>query len=245
MTTLTRPNGFPGVAAGMRLLGEVITWSCPGVAVRHADLVGALRDAGLDEAVARELAPRHAFARACKKLSEARIIRQVGEDDRAIRFQFTAEHKDGDRYSYDLETMLALDKSTGEVTCDLPGLATLAQGQLDHCLRARTGGDVTRVVQRLFERRADLFPVREKGGCYFVPHEHAGFVDRVQAFLGRIGGRLARFPVPAGTPGGTGPSRSRWRPACRRWSPSTRRPSPASARTPARTPWSAPRSASA
>ena len=28
---------------------------------------------------------------------------------------------------------------------------------------------------------------------------HAGFVDREQAFLGRVGGRLYRFPVPAGT----------------------------------------------
>jgi hypothetical protein len=202
MTTLTRPGGFPGAPAGVRLLGEVITWSCTGVVIRHVDLIDALNGAGLDETVARALAPRHAFSRACKKLSEARIIRQVAEDDRAIRFQFTAEHRDGDRFTYDLETMLTLDKATGNVTCDLPGLAALAQGQLDHCIQARTGGDVTRVVQRLFERRADLFPVRERGGCYFVPREHAGFVDRVQAFLGKINGRLARFPVPAGTPEG-------------------------------------------
>ena len=32
---------------------------------------------------------------------------------------------------------------------------------------ARTGSDVTRGVQRLFERRADLFPIRESGGVYF------------------------------------------------------------------------------
>ena len=98
--------------------------------------------------------------------------------------------------------MLTLDKATGKVTCDLPGLATLAQEQLDRCIDARTGGDVTRVVQRLFERQADLFPIREQGGCYFVPQEHVGFVDRVQAFLGKLNGRLVRFPVPAGTPRG-------------------------------------------
>jgi hypothetical protein len=186
----------------MKLLGEVITWSCPGVTVRHRDLIDALKEADLDETVARELAPRHAFTRACKKLSDARIIRQVGEDDATIRFQFTAEHRDGDRFTYDLETMLTLDKATGKVTCALAGLATLAQEELDRCLDARTGSDVTRVVQRLFERRADLFPIREKGGCYFVPHEHAAFVDKVQALLGRINGRLSRFPVPAGTPDG-------------------------------------------
>ena len=35
---------------------------------------------------------------------------------------------------------------------------------LDHALGARTGGDVTRVIQKLFDRHADLFPVRPRGG---------------------------------------------------------------------------------
>lgn len=168
MTPLHKANGLFTVLPGSKLLGEIITWSCSKVSIRHIDLIEALRDSGLDESVARELAPRHAFARACKKLSDARIIRQVAEDEAVITFQFTAEHRDGDHFTYDLETMLALDKATGKVTCDLPGLAALAQGELDRCLEARTGADVTRVVQRLFERRADLFPIREQGGAYFV-----------------------------------------------------------------------------
>ena len=81
MTAMTRPAGAFPVAAGTALLGEVITWTCSGVAVTHPALVAALADAGLDDGVARELAPRHAFTRACKKLSDQRIIRQVGEDD--------------------------------------------------------------------------------------------------------------------------------------------------------------------
>ncbi len=35
-----------------------------------------------------------------------------------------------------------------------------------------------------------------------MPQEHVGFVDRVQAFLGRLNGKMNRFPVPAGTPEG-------------------------------------------
>ena len=77
-----------------------------GVAVRHFDLVNALRASGLDESVARALAPRHAFTRACHKLSEARIIRPVAEDGGAVTFQLTAEHRDGDRYCYDFEALL-------------------------------------------------------------------------------------------------------------------------------------------
>jgi hypothetical protein len=184
------------------LLGEIITWSCAGAAIRHIDLIAALRECRLDESVARELAPRHAFARACKKLSEARIIRQVLEDAFIIRFQFTAEHKEGDRFSYDFETLLTLEKATGKVTCDLPGLATLAQEELDRCIQVRTGADLTRIIQKLFDRAADLFPIREQGGAYFCPQEHVEFLDKVQAFLGRLNGRMQRFPVPAGTPQG-------------------------------------------
>jgi hypothetical protein len=195
-------NGTHAVPPGTRLLGEIITWGCSGVSVRHLDLVNALRDSCLDEGVARELAPRHAFSRACKKLKDARIIRQVAENETTIQFQFTAEKRDGDRFEYELETMLSLEKATGKVSCTLPGLASLAQEELDRCIAARTGGDVTRLIQKLFERQADLFPIREKGGCYFTPHEHVGFVDKVQGFLGKLNGKMNRFPVPAGTPHG-------------------------------------------
>src|SRR5204862_1290109 len=119
-----------------------------------------------------------------------------------ITFQFTQESRKGDRFEYALETMLALEKATGRVRCDLPGLATLAQELLDRAIDARTGTDITRCVRRLFDRHADLFPVREKGSVYFVPQAHADFVAKVQAFLGRVNGRLARFPVPEGTPQG-------------------------------------------
>ena len=187
------------VGAEARLHGEVIAWACPGVSVTHTDLVRAIEDAGLDPGVARELAPRHAFSRACKKLSDQRIIRPVAEDQTTVTFQFTQESRSDDKFEYTLETMLTLDKQTGGVTCALPGLATMAQEELDRCIAARTGGDVTRVVQKLFERQADLFPIRPQGGTYFVPHRHAAFVNRIQDFLNRVGGRLLRFPVPAGT----------------------------------------------
>ena len=202
MTTLTKPNGLFAVTPGQKLLGEILTWSAAGVTVRHLDLIDALTGCGLEASVARELAPRHAFSRACKKLSEARIIRQVAEDETTIRFQFTAESRVGDRYSYDFETLLFLEKATGKVTCDLAGLATLAQEELDRCIAVRTGGDITRVVQRLFERKADLFPIRDQGGAYFVPQEHVAFVDKIQALLGRLNGSLRRYPIPAGTPHG-------------------------------------------
>src|SRR4029450_5819515 len=179
-------NGLPVLTPGMKLLGEILTWTCNGVAVKHADLINALKEAELDEGGARELAPRHAFSRACRKLARDRIIRQVAEDDKTLTFQFTQESRREDKFEYTLETLLVLDKGSGKVGCELPGLASLAQEKLDEAIVARTAGDVTRVVQRLFDRQADLFSIRPQGGCYFVPAMHAAFTDKVQA---RSGGR--------------------------------------------------------
>src|SRR3989440_12785401 len=100
-TTTIGRNGLFTVEPGTCLLGEIITWSCSGASIRHLDLVRALRGAGLDEGVARELAPRHAFTRACRRLARARIIRQVSEDRTALTFRFTAERKEGDRFAYE------------------------------------------------------------------------------------------------------------------------------------------------
>src|SRR3954465_11763541 len=131
MLTSTAPRNGIAVAVGPKLLGEVISWTCPAVAAARAHLLPALRASGLDESAARQLLPRHAFARACKKLARDRIIRPVAEDAERVTFQFTQESRAGDRYEYTLETMLALEKASGKVTCDLPGLATLAQELLD------------------------------------------------------------------------------------------------------------------
>ncbi len=199
ITTSKPLNGLFQVPVGTKLLGEIITWSCSGITIKHLDLIEALRVSGLAESVARELAPRHAFSRACKKLSDARIIRQVGEDENTITFQFTQESRKGDHFEYALETMLSLEKATGKVSCPLPGLATLAQEELDRCIQARTGSDVTKIIQKLFERQADLFAIRDQGGAYFCPQQHVGFLDKVQGFLGKLGGAMNRFPVPEGT----------------------------------------------
>jgi hypothetical protein len=197
--SLKEINGL-APAPGARLLGEVITWSCSGVRATHRELVAALRACGLDERAARGLAPRHAFARACKKLSERRVIRQLAESASAITFQFTRESREAGRFAYELEALLSLDKRTGEVSCDRPELAERARSLLAECLEARSGADVTRLIQRLFEREADLFPIRDRGGCYFCPAEHKAFLERVDRLVSALGGRLGRFPVPAGTP---------------------------------------------
>jgi hypothetical protein len=196
--------------AGLSLLGEIITWDLKeNTRIRYADLLQSLNVYGLDEKVLRQLAPRYAWARAAKKMMDSRIIRQVAETPDKLAFQFTKEYKDSqqEQMNYDREAKLILEKSNGDITVEsdiLPEqdrneLASKASQLLAEAMDNRTTADVTNVIKRLFERHADLFPVRAAGSVYFVPVTHSEFVDRVQGFVNALEGTLNRFPIPAGT----------------------------------------------
>ena len=98
--------------------------------------------------------------------------------------------------------MLFLNKYSGCITSENLELEQLAKEEFGRCMEARTANDVTRLVQRLFERHADLFSIRDQGGVYFVPEVHHDFIAKVERFVRNIGGSLQRFPIPAGSPQG-------------------------------------------
>ena len=187
------------MTAAMQLpLGEVIAWMSK--ATTQSQLVHGLKVAGLDAALARDLLPRYAFSRALRKMEENRVIRQISEDKTHILFQFTKEAKIGDRFRYDLEATLTLNKTSGRIECSNAELERAAAAMLDACMVARTASDVTSIVQRVLKGRGDLFPINPNGGAYFVPQTHAGLIDQVQKFLGEIGGAVNRYAVNAGNP---------------------------------------------
>lgn len=195
-----RREEFVRENTGFRLLGEIITWRVGMGGVKHVDLVQALKDAGLNEKVARELLPRHAFTRAARKLSEDRVIDPVNENDDSIRFQFTKRFMEENEWKYTTECYLELDKQLGKVTCKTnPDLEAKAQQLLDEAMENRTTADVSKIIQKLFDAEADLFPIRDQGGVYFVPDQFSGFTEKIETFLGKLGGRVSRFPVPADT----------------------------------------------
>ena len=72
-----------------------------------------------------------------------------------------------------------------------------AREMLEKVAGVRSGSDLSRLVQKLFESRADLFSINpRKGVAYFVPVAHREFADQVQQFFRECGGTLERFPVP-------------------------------------------------
>jgi len=175
-----------------KMLGEIITWKIPRVAISHADLITGLMASDLDCDVAKEIAPRNAFARACSKLDNERIIRKVAEDHATISFQFTREALEEGKFSYHFESLLFLNKYSGGITSENLELEQLAKEEFGRCLEERTANDVTRLVQRLFERHADLFSIRDQGGVYFVPEIHHDFIAKVERFVRNIGGSLSQ-----------------------------------------------------
>jgi hypothetical protein len=183
----------------MPLHGEIITFSMHGQMVPHTILVDALKANALTTSVIREIVPRDAFARACRSLRESRIIRRLQEDDARLTFQFTKEHRtDEGVFDYDLEDLLYLNKDTGEITGKKPELVEMAALKFSEALGMRTPGDVTKVVHRLFEKEAKLFPDPHQKGVYFVPDDYRPLLDQIASYLNAVGGSISRYPVPRG-----------------------------------------------
>lgn len=190
------------ISQGAETLGEILTWGVDSITttITYQTIQASLQKAGMSSSFARELCPRYAFSRACKELEESRIIRQISEDKRYIKFQFTKEalNQQTELLEYSLECTLTLSKKTGQIMCNDAAIADVARKLVKQKQEERTASDVSNIVQRMFAKHADLFPVREKGGCYFVPKMHLEFVEKVETFLLALGGHINRFPILAG-----------------------------------------------
>lgn len=186
------------------LLGEIVTWDVETALLSYNDVIQALSNAGLNPDAAKEMSSRSAFGRAVKDLKKERAIDKVTSEHGVIKFQFTGrELKDG-QVEYNYECMVELNTDTGVIKCnESPQRETEIQALFAHAMQTRNAQDVSRMVQRLFQDHADLYPINpRKGVAYFIPEQHREFSAKVDAFLKYIGGTLSRFPVPKGTPEG-------------------------------------------
>jgi len=189
-------------AHDMPLAGEIISYEIPsGTRISHDDLKLALKAAGFDQGLARDMQPRNAFARAAGELAEQRLIRKLEDSTGFLKFQFTREAAEGSgdqkRLAYNFEAILTLNKRTGEVFCDeSPELAAEAGRLIQQEMGTRKTGDISRIMFALFDT-VDVFPVRSQGGCYFVPGTFSDFLTNVEGLLDAIGQGCAirRFPV--------------------------------------------------
>ena len=196
-----------------RLLGEVITWTCPGLSVAHSDPGrGPLAERPRPGRRPRTGPP----ARLRPRLPEAlrptdHPARGRGRDDPHLPVH---RREPGRR---------PLRVRAGDAAH--PG-----QADRDGDLRPARPGDPGPGGTRPLHRRPDRRrrhpgrPAALRAAGRPVPHPAAGrrvlrpdrarrLRRRVQGFLGRVNGRLLRFPVPAGNPRATGACVRPWRTA--------------------------------
>lgn len=180
------------------IIGEIITWDIQTKDVPVSKIREALDNAQIGGSALKDLRMRSVFTRAMNKLKAGRLVDEVSRDGDIIKFQLTRKEKRSDCIDHHYDCLISLNVETGEITSpEDPALALQARDMLDEVAGVRSGSDLSRLVQKLFESRADLFSInRRKGVAYFVPVTHHDFADRVQQFFREVGGVLDRFPVP-------------------------------------------------
>lgn len=179
------------------LAGEIVTWKT-GQSVPYATVKAALAATGLPD-VAKDMLPRNAFSRGARKLCKERVFTKIKEDQKTVFYQFNAMHRQDDHIDLPLEATIQLDKDSGKLASTNATMLAEAEAEMLKAIGERTSGDITRLVQKLFEDRAGLWAIRDQGGAYFVPIAHQGFTAQVESFLHAMGGSMRRFPVPEGT----------------------------------------------
>lgn len=180
-------------------LGTIVSWRVPSM-VSLSALRDALVDAELSADLAGDMQTRNALKRGMRDMKQGRVIRQLRVEGELLYFQFTAEHFDELEITYDKEAELTLNLQTGEIKCDVQALAVQADQLMNEHLAKRLTSDMTRLVQRVYDaNRADLIPIREAGGAYFVPDMHREIVVKTRKLLNAIGGKLLSFDVRLGS----------------------------------------------
>jgi hypothetical protein len=190
------------------LLGEIVTWDMQAQELPLATVRQALDDSGLPPESIGDLRTATAFGRAIKELKEGRAIDRIKTDTKSgiVHFQFTRKtlEASGLQIDFAFEALCSLDLSNGWIECPgSPQIEAHARAMFAHAVNHRQTSDITRLVQRLFEQNADLYPINpRKGVAYFVPERFRAFSAQMEDFLSALGGTLLRFPVPTGTESG-------------------------------------------
>lgn len=187
------------------LLGEVVTWDMGSAEVTYFQVKQALINAGLDPEDAKDLRATTCFSRAIKELKKGRVIEKLERNGDVLTFQFSQKHLD--EYSkvmeYPYEAKVTLDLASGSIDCpESREIEQHARTMFAHAQGHRVTSDITRLVQNMFAKHADLYALNSKGCAYFTPAVHREFSAKVERFMDELGGKLRRYPVPKGTPEG-------------------------------------------
>lgn len=180
-----------------RVLGHVIIPTCP-AEVPYSKLRDALMNAGFDPEMSREMMPRDAFARACRKLEKDRVVNRLPDDGGPyLKSQFTKTwlDKNQSRFQFADEAIVEIHKDTGSIVVQNNlELQNEVQQMVDRALAHRTSNDVTNIVKKLCGNYKDIIPLRNSGGVYFIPQSTSAFMNKLVELMYRIHGKITVVP---------------------------------------------------
>lgn len=187
--------------------GFLCWWTVRNVEIVREQLIGLLKQCGIDERFARSHNYRAAFIRSLRELEENRIIRPVEENSGVMVYQFTAETQvdEGEvKLKYNPETLVTIDKNvyrnTEDIAQAISGRDDIRQKLIELFEEKKDkyhSSDITRLIQRIFSERADIVSLRETGGVYYVPTEFEQVIQSVAGLVNQIGNSCFEFfPLP-------------------------------------------------
>lgn len=181
-------------------VGFIVSWSVPQSV--NVDLLRAsLTAAGLALDLAPDLKLPQVCARTAGFIAKSSSDKSHRRLARPITFssrQITSEETTVDRLTYTREAAIKVDDATQTIVSDDPAISRLLPEITRTINETRTASDVTRIVQKVVEDAgADLIPVREQGGAYFIPNGH-GIMGKITALVQGIGGDVSQFACTLG-----------------------------------------------
>lgn len=185
-------------------LGDLVWWTLSDAAVARTSLEAAWAGANLPlELLPEPPTAEKALKTAVREVALGKpdmLIRLGLENEHTIIFAVVRERKEADgSVIFTQEARVVMDRATENVTTDQP-THLVAMGMTDafHRLRTtHTADDVRRTVVRTLHGMAAI-TLRDGGGIYWVPKNHADALRRLQGAVQRIGSsRMYLLPVHA------------------------------------------------
>jgi len=169
-----------------QLLGVMTWWSISEVLVPREELKARCAKIGLNsERFLINSRPRSAFRRALEEAESLNLVRKIVDNPESIVFGVvneTADQVDLD-LTYSTEDVVIFNKSDQTLTFKMKNLnADEIRAKFDKYLGSYTSHEVRSMIHAEL-RRQGAFPVRDKGGLYFVGKDSMEMVEKMRELV--------------------------------------------------------------
>lgn len=172
---------------------------------KRVDVLVAAKNNNIPDEIFRENNKRNSFRNALNQQRKAtkkaeKVINFVEEDGSKIVFQLdhkiieeynkmmetsdgTSEMVNATKSNYVTDTVIIYDKCTGRILCDDNELLALVYKELKIFQESYLKRNISKYINNLLEKNADMIPWRSAGGVYFVPARYKQLLMNIIDFV--------------------------------------------------------------